>query len=477
MILIQLAVILSVGWIFTVIGQRLRIGAFAGAMIAGLLLGPAVLGQLSPYLYRLAFNGGPEAVRIEKQMTEYQASQKQARDKLVESGVSEAAVVEHDADTGKSLQQFKADLQKLEDRDREERHNLYYFGAVGWLIIAGLGAHLGRYRQFIVDALPPTILALALVTLFGAGLLWLLRTALPEYLDQRNLSFDGITMVSVICICACCALPCGNPAIARLKQKDSPIHDLPALASITVVLLALISCGALAVIRYAYHGMDHSEQSPTTFMIGAVWVVGVTVVMLGLVGPGLRWAFRYFRITDRSWGLRIALGAIFVACLYVGLGSHPIWAALLAAVTLSWTIETPCDNQSPGISDEALPWPGIILAVIAMMEFGDWRQANVLMVLVALVIMGDGKAIGSMLAVRWFGGRSWKEAMRFGVALSAAGPMTVLLMYGLYIQGPINQTLFASLLAAALILAAMNRPVLALIDRWWSDSPDQTLPK
>ncbi len=474
-VLVQFAVIVTAGGLFCAIGRRMGIGAFAGAMIAGLLLGPSVLGRLAPDLYRLAFNGGPRALQIEREFEEYKSRQTEERRKLAETGVSEAAIVEFDQSTNKYRDHLKFNLEFREGQYSQARFDLFFIAAIAWMIFAGYGVRLGRLRLYLIDALPPTLLAAALVVVFGMGLLWLLDIAFPKQLERHMLDFDTPTVLAVIIVAVCCALPLGNPAIGRLTQNRTPIDDLPALATATAALLTLLGFGALAVVGFARHRVDVGLPSAQDYALGAAWVVGLTAVMIAAVGPGLRWVFVRFGIVDRNGVWRVAVGSVLVALLSIGLDFAAFWATLAAAMALSWTADTAGEEDQAVTPSDALPLPGILIAVIAFLDFDVWRQVDPLMVVVFLIVLGDGKAIGTMLALRWFGNRSWKDALRFGVAMSAGGPVLVIavLLIGRGMIGPVG---CASLLFAVLILAAVNRPLLGLVGRWMGE-PDENAVK
>jgi hypothetical protein len=88
---------------------------------------------------------------------------------------------------------------------------------------------------------------------------------------------------------------------------------------------------------------------------------------------------------------------------------------------------------------------------------------SILLVIVVLILFGDGKALGATLLRRYVSRRPWRESLRLGTAVAAGSPLALATAYGLYALDIIDSALFTALVIANIVCILLVPLALRLI--------------
>lgn len=210
----------GVGYAAFRLADRLRISRLALGVAAGLLLGPAVLGQASPGVYEKYFGGGRE---VQQEIESIQSDRMNIRRQLAATGVTPIAVEQFDMETARLLEPLKAEqVGRIEDRDQFKWLLLHI---TGLMVLAGLA---GEYPFRLRELRGRVAKRFALVMFMFLAIGWAIRTGFFNLLlkypqtdpaDAWNFAFYQMFMV-VICIGAFVAMTVGV-----LSERSANIPD------------------------------------------------------------------------------------------------------------------------------------------------------------------------------------------------------------------------------------------------------------
>ncbi len=441
------------------LGVRLGLPAIAGPAVVGLLLSTAVLGEAWPDAQRLLIRGGYTEHR------EYQSRQAELQAQL------DAIVGVSPAGFEGAREQMRAQLRPLRDRvDRAEARRAEQLHAATWLlIIAAMATSVASAkprpdRHGIVDAAMPAVAMLvtsALVAVAGAALL-----------GRRPLDPDASRwLAGLILGCAAIASPLPATLLDRVGRNatDRSLDDRPALLQAASVLLVTLVWIGLAVVAGRDPVADESapHRPPLDYRAG-----GIALALL--VAQTLIWRYmpdpraRANRSLARG-GLCVFMAVLGVVLpiLAIGVGVHLLTVAWVwfAADVLA---ESGKVRRARHAHHRLGAWGHPVIAGAAALLVAvqvDLSAFSVWLLLVVVIASGDGRALGMLLAVKLFGGRSWWTGMRMGAAAASAGVMSLAVAYALIDARVIDAALFAALVVGVIVNATLARPVLAIVDR------------
>jgi MFS family permease len=407
---LQLLVLGALGALGGWIAGRVGMVRILGGVVAGMLLGPAVLGQSPPDWHESLFGGGTPAQR---ELREYRAERESARRRLEATDASETALREFDQETERRLAELRSDAQEAGRPYR--RASLAVAAAAVGIALLGAGA-LASVRGLLP----------AIGTAGPAGLLSLLTpAALAAFagwamLRTRWLTPDGADHTAWL---GGMALGCGVAAVPpgrRLLAWVGPIRE-----------------GEEA------EALRRSVRAAAWASGGAALLV-VAVLLVVRADPSEPAAFG--GMPHR----------------YLGLGALAALAMGAICGHLLRREDGPASARPPWWF---LPAEGLLFAAVGarvplLTEF-DW-----LLVLVVLLLFGDGKSMGMMLGAKLFAHRDWLEGMRMGTVMAAGGVVPLAVALLLRVGGVIDGALFVALVLAAVLTAVLSRTMTRMIDQW-----------
>lgn len=397
-LMIQGLALLAGGLIGGAIAHRLGTPRLVGALLIGLLLGPTVMGRVAPGAYRYLIAGGYEQY---DQLRRFDRERAEGRRVLRETGVSEAAVDEYDAETRRQRQTLQAELER-----GEASHEAAFFALTMLTVLPLLlaeGWHFGAARpRGLARALPVALAcvltAAALAALFG----WLLLRT--EWVDPEGIG-RGVWLGGIVLGCAAISpVTAGHLLAGRKDEQDRPLEE--ATRGVALVgAIAVWAAVAIAAARLAPAPMDAFDHPITPFLPLLALALGVAGFLLGAAVPPIgRTAFWF-----------IPLEALL--------------AAMLGA------------------------------RVDLIVDF-DW-----LLTLLVLIALSDGKSLGAVVGGGLFHRRSFWDGMRLGAAVGTGGPLTLALLLLLRAVGWIDAALMTALVLAVALTAIIGPWAIGWIDR------------
>ena len=423
--LLQLLVLGLAGFVGCWAAQRVGLPRIVGGVLAGMLLGPMVLGEISPGAYHYLFAGRYQLFELEQ---EFLNERHAAREVLEATGVTPVALVEFDAQTRAELRQMRIDADVREGPSTPQRVTRALTFAAGAAVLAavGLAAPLRRFRRDVIEPLPTALGSAITAGVLAACLGWLLI-----YFRWVEPARPSLWLAGMAAGCAVAAAPIARRLIERLNfDYQSPPPEPPVN-------------GTLPVARHAWNAA----------------ALSVLLAMLAVV------VLAAWPVVERSeqWVSRIvplgyAAGALIVL----------IASMVVAALALQGP---PRPRRKPGGA-----WSGLfgvgepLLLAIAGLHLNFTLGFSWLLLLAAWLAFGDGKALGGVLGARLIAGRPWPEAWQIGVLLAPGGATTLLVALLLRQAQVIDHELYAALVLAAVIAALLAGPELSLMMRWADDA-------
>ena len=469
-VLLLFAAALFCSWV----AGRLKLAQprLVGGLLVGVLLGPTVFGRVAPEYYEHIFLGTAD----QRQALEaYVHERQQTRKSLADTGVTSAAVEEFDRRTA-------AERSKLERAlvDAERQHTANLRRLVMWLalplFLLGAAAEVRDRRvvQFWRDAVPVGVSVVVIAGALAAGAAWLMLG--QGWIDTPPASPIAWS-TGLVLGCCIAALPLSRRLLSRLRRKaESPEADetpeiVRGAAAVNVMLVWL----AILIIVPAL--VADGDSQVVSIPLRSVIVNLATIVILaaiafaavrGLIDPMVGYLQRRAQL-DRAWSGSVML--LLAIALTAAMGWALSWqtaacgGALLAGflVAASPHLRGVAGGLEPLTRGVAAP---IIVAFAALqvdlVSHFDW-----VLVLLVLILCGDGKALGAMVGLGVVAGRSGVASLRTGAALSAGGVMPVAVALLLHQAGLIDAPVLAALLIAAFATAQVVVPALTVINNIW----------
>lgn len=402
-----------------------------GAMVAGLLLGTGVLGQLAPHLHQRLVTGGHHERRA---LQQYEHEQNELLVMLMQRGYDDrgAKVFQDSAVAGIELRQRALD-RAVAHRDRA-RTILMLLAAAALVLAGGLALAEPRPAPQLTGAGLAALGAAVTVALFSAGAVLLLN----HWLTSAEAVVGGWALAAV-------ALAAGLPIHAKLEPL-TPGDDTPALHAATVRWLALGAWAAAAALIAEY---ERRYQS-----------LGVLVFTVCVVTIGMHTAHLLRRKIAEAFARDAVSLTLILALAAAGawtLGVHPL--AALAIAALACPIATGPD-AALGRRLAGLAAP--VVAMMAVLRIDPAHDFNAWLLLAALIVIGDGKAVGAWLAARGLARRDGLAALHLGAATCAGGALLLIVAWLLHARRIIDGPVYTAVVLAELIVMLLYRPVLAM---------------
>lgn len=481
-LLVQLFVLAGAGFVGCYVAQRLGTARIVGGLIAGLLIGPTLLGNLAPDAERWLWKGAQtERAAFASLEAEYESAVKAS----IISGVSEIHREILKEEYEPRIGEAAMEVVDAESSHRSKTQRLAILAAAVFLLAVGRN---GLSHDLIRTLPRASFMAIGIFAIPIAGTVVAASIFdMPQDLGGLQLSVaPWIPIAAISVLVSSVAVPMNS----RLRDgylghaEPSDAERVLALIQLTtaivtavvfLVVVALLVCGRQAAAAAFF-------KSPPPSVIGLF--KAMPIILAVLVG-GFAAALAVTWFASRLFGERNsseavpAVGVLFVAALlavggavYTGL---PIilgaLAAGLAFGSLANASEIVKRHLAPLADGIALP---VLCAYIGtridLIPHFDW-----VWVLVALIIFGDGKATGVMLVGRYVCRLDWRASMRMGTILAAGGAVPLIVALMVYEAGVIDQTLFVALVIANAVTAAFAAPVLRMIDAYFASSaPEPT---
>lgn len=468
-LLVQLLVLAAAGFVGCYLAERLGTARIVGGLIAGLLIGPSLLGKVAPDADRWLWKGAQtELAQLASLEAEYESAVKAS----IISGVSEIHREILKEEYEPRIGEVASKVSRAEWAHESHTRALMIIAIVLILVACGRNAPMHGFAGLLPRATAIMLGAVAL-PLIGGMVLWETLGAGRFAIAFEYLSWDDWIWAAGLAALAIPISPRLLNGLGSSAADDSPSRLLPVMQAAT----ALASIFLIVYLAAATHWLDSMGEINVPPSVPSVVLALTTFV--GGFAAALAISFFGFRVLEGKRAINPSgvIGLLFSASVLPLAGAAyadvsmavGALAAGLAFGALPSTAEIVKRHLAPIADGIALP---ILCAYIGtridIIPHFDW-----VWVLIALILFSDGKALGVMLVGRYVCRLDWRASMRMGTILAAGGALPLIVALMVYEAGIIDQTLFVALVIANAVTAAFAAPVLRMIDAYFGPSePD-----
>lgn len=403
---LQLAVILVACRVVGKIAQRAGQAQVVGEMIAGVLLGPSLLGALWPEAERSLF---PKTL-------------------VVTDGVSEMAI------THPSMSALYVASQ---------------LGLILYMFVVGLEFNVQLLHQRARSALAVAITGIAAPFLLGASLALIIKDRAPLFSPELSPWMAALFMGSAMCITA-------FPMLARILYE----HKVAGTSMGTLALGAGAISDAFAWCLLALV----IASSKGDYSLAWLAIGGGTAFALGMFTIGKRFLALFgFRADKRGEAGHNLLAASFIVLLLSAwitdlVGIHAVFGAFVAGAAmprgvLADTIKRHCENVTTVLLLPIFFTYSGLNTSITMLDSPSLLGLTILIIIVATI----GKGVGCTLAAK-LSGETWKDSAMIGALMNARGVVELILLNIGLAAGIITQKLFTMLVLMAIVTTLTASP-------------------
>jgi Kef-type K+ transport system membrane component KefB len=398
---LQFAVMTLVGLAGGQLMRRLKQPTVLGELAAGVLLGPTVLGAVSPQYYSWLFPAN-KAIDL-------------SRDSIISVGM------------------------------------LFF------LFVAGLEINLANVHKQKKRVALTGLLGLLVPMMSGIAAVWLF----PRVWGDQSLKNETAFSIVIGTALSISALP----VIARiLMDLDLIQKDIGALVMTAASLDDVIGCALFAVMLNSLLPANAGKGHGSHEILGnLILIIGFAAVAL-LAGrwlgrPVLHWIKK--RLSWPASFISLTAAAILGAAAFTEfLGIHAVFGAYLVGVALGQSLES---GEAKGAHDVIYQFALSFFAPLYFVSIG--LKANFAanfdlpLVLLVLAVACVGKIGGASLGA-WLGGMNPRESVAVGFGMNARGAMEIILASVALEAGLIDKRVFVALVLMAMITSMLVGPVM-----------------
>lgn len=400
-LLVALAVILGSARILGELARRFHQPAVLGELIAGILLGPTLLGRVLPELAGDIFpRVGSQAIALDALRT---------------------------------------------------------ISIVLFMLVAGMEVDLTAIRRQGKTASVVSLSGILAPLATGFAAAWVF----PHWLGREPGSNHFVFAAFIATAMAISALP----VIARtLLDLDLYRSDMGMVVMAAAIFDDLIGWLLFAVILGAapVAAVESQHGAGTTIALTLGFVLAMITAGRWLIHWILPWIHAHTTWPGGFLGLAFTLALLAAAC-STWIGIHPIFGALLCGIALGDSSHVREHTKKVIGQFVSFFFAPLFFATIGL-NVDFVRHFDARIVFSVLVIAVFGKVIGCGLGARWAGvGR--REAWSIGFCLSARGAMEIVVGLLALQSGLIGERLFVALVIMALVTSMMSGPVVSRLLR------------
>ena len=411
-VLIQLAVIIAAARVFGALARRVGQPSVVGEIVAGLLLGPSLLGWLYPDLFAAVFR--PELPGVEQSLAD-------------------------------------AVFPKIFTI-------IAQFGLIFLLFLVGLEFEFNHVREHGRSAVLISITGILVPFALGAALAQFIHPHLEAHPKAGPVSLLGLTLFLGVALSITAI-----PVLGRIMMELNVTRTR--LGAITITAAAVDdACGWILLASIAAVVKSNFDPLQTLRMIGLT--VAFALLMWFVVRPVLVRYFTYSLRANRGRLSATALAVLLVCVLLSAvatnlIGIFAVFGAFLLGAVLSDQEELSraahaklYDLVTSFFVPVFFTYTGLRTDISSLHGLTPWLICGV--VVVAAVA---GKLIGCGLAAR-AGGFTWKESGIIGAMMNARGLMALIAINLGYELGVVPRSLFCMLVIMALATTMLTTPLL-----------------
>ena len=456
--LLSLAVLLGIARLFGEIAKRYGQPTVLGEILAGVVLGATVLGNLAPGAYDQLFP---------QYLNDHQSGEPVFYDKTdPETGEAYTRTIT-DPSTGEQT------VVTIPDRNYDAEGKLTSEGRVPSLVkvgleaffvlavcllllVAGLEVDLSIVTKQGKAAVLVSVLGMVFPFVVGAGVAYLLAVNADNLIGYNTESGSPIPFALFLGIAmSITALPVIAKILMDLNMFKSDMGMLIMSSAMVNDLLGWI--GFALVIAMI---LPEGESA-----LSLQFVIPATLVFVGFMLTGGRW------LADKiipwvqahsSWPGGI-LGFVFVlallcAALTEWIGIHAIFGAFLAGIAIGDSKHLVARTRETIEQIVTYIFAPIFFAGVAL-RVDFWADFDIVIVLIVLVIAIIGKVIGCYVGAK-LAGMNKRESWAIGFGMSARGAMEIILGQIALSFGLIEKDLFVAIVIMAIVTSVIAGPLM-----------------
>ena len=459
--LLSLAVLLGVARLLGEIAKKFGQPTVLGEIIAGVLLGATVLGNVAPGAYDWLF---PEY------LNDHQSGEPVFYDKT-------------DPQTGEAYTQTITDpttgqqtVVTIPDRNYDQDGKLMSDGRVPSLVKVGLDAFFVLAVCFLllvagleVDlsivtkqgkaAVLVSVLGMIVPFVVGAGVAYVLAITATEKLNLIGYNIDAGSPIPFALFLGIAMSITALPVIAKILMDLNMFKsDMGMLIMSSAMVNDLLGWIGFALVIAMI--MPEGES-----VMSVPFVISATLLFVGFMLTGGRWlADRAIPLVQAhtSWPGGI-LGFVFVlallcAALTEWIGIHAIFGAFLAGIALGDSKHLTARTRETIEQIVTYIFAPVFFAGVAL-RVDFWADFDLRIVLIVLIIAIIGKVIGCYIGAK-FAGMSKRESWAIGFGMSARGAMEIILGQIALTFGLIEKDLFVAIVIMAIATSVIAGPLM-----------------
>ena len=454
--LLSLAVLLGVARLFGEIAKRFGQPTVLGEILAGVVLGMTVLGNIAPQTYDWLF---PEYLE------DHQSGNQIYYDKVDEKGNAYETTAT-DPITGETIVVTIPDIPELNDAKKKEKvvpslvkvglEAFFVLSVCLLLLVAGLEVDLSIVTKQGKAAFLVSTLGMVIPFAVGFGVSYLLAIQAPALIGYNVDSDKAMPFALFLGIAmSITALPVIAKILMDLNMFKS---DMGMLIMSSAMVNDLLGWIGFALVIAMIMPEDESVMS-------VPFVITATLVFVGFMLTAGRWlADRTIPLVQAhsSWPGGI-LGFVFVlallcAALTEWIGIHAIFGAFLAGIALGDSKHLTSRTRETIEQIVTYIFAPIFFAGVAL-RVDFWADFDLAIVLIVLVIAIIGKVFGCYLGAK-LAGMNKRESWAIGFGMSARGAMEIILGQIALTFGLIEKDLFVAIVIMAIVTSVIAGPLM-----------------
>ena len=414
-VLVQLVVIIAAARLFGALARRVGQPSVVGEIVAGLLLGPSLLGWLAPDLFAAVFR--PALAGVEQS--------------LADAVLPKVFTV------------------------------VAQFGLIFLLFLVGLEFEFDHVRAHGRSAVLISITGILIPFALGAGLAQLIHPHLEPHPKAGPVSLVGLTLFLGVALSITAI-----PVLGRIMME---LHITRTRLGAITITAAAVDDAIGWILLASVAAVVKSNFDPLETLRMASLTVGFALLMWFAVRPLLVRYFAYSLRANRgrlsATGLAVLLVCVLLAAIATNLiGIFAVFGAFLLGAVLSDQAELRHaahaklhDIVTSFFVPVFFTYTGLRTDVTAVPGGAMWLICG-LVVFAAVA----GKLLGCGLAAR-VSGFTWKESGIVGAMMNARGLMALIAINLGYELGVVPRSLFCMLVIMALATTCLTTPLLLLL--------------
>lgn len=456
--LLALAVLLGMARLLGELAKKFGQPTVLGEILAGVILGATVLGNVSPETYNWLFP---------KHLADHQSGNDIYYDKIDPETNKAYTVEATDPATGEAVTLTIPDKPDADDKDDEKGRQVPSLVKVGLeaffvlsvcllLLVAGLEVDLSIVTKQGKAAVAVSLMGMVIPFAVGFGVAYLLAVNAPTWIGYNVESDKALPFALFLGIAmSITALPVIAKILMDLNMFKSDMGMLIMSSAMVNDLLGWIGF-ALVLAMILPPGESALELH---------FVIPATLIFVGFMLTGGRWlADKAIPLVQAhsSWPGGI-LGFVFVLALLCAsltewIGIHAIFGAFLAGIALGDSKHLTARTRETIEQIVTYIFAPIFFAGVALrIDFiNNFDFAIVMIVLVVAII---GKVVGCYLGAK-IAGLNKRESWAIGFGMSARGAMEIILGQIALSFGLITETLFVAIVIMAIATSVIAGPLM-----------------